>query len=134
MSLHTARVIPEKRFSCPPAAVHFAGVEEEIDMEVIEISQQEMMQDALASFPGLIIRPVGNFASPHTGRMLVCTYEDAEMPDGMPVFWTMECSDPAIYDGHVHHGFVTWMKQRGWRIEHYDGDVFLLFPESCLEL
>ncbi len=33
MSLHTARVIPEKRFSCPPAAVHFAGVEEEIDMK-----------------------------------------------------------------------------------------------------
>lgn len=32
MSLHTARVIPEKRFSCPPAAVHFAGVEKEIDM------------------------------------------------------------------------------------------------------
>lgn len=32
MGLHTARVIPEKRFSCPPAAVHFAGVEKEIDM------------------------------------------------------------------------------------------------------
>jgi hypothetical protein len=32
MSLHTARVIPEKRFSCPPADVHFAGVEKEIEM------------------------------------------------------------------------------------------------------
>lgn len=32
MGLHTARVIPEKRFSCPPAAVHFAGVEKEVDM------------------------------------------------------------------------------------------------------
>lgn len=30
--LHTATVIPEKRISCPPAAVHFAGVEKEIDM------------------------------------------------------------------------------------------------------
>lgn len=34
MGLHTARVIPEKRISCPPADVHFAGVEEEIDMKL----------------------------------------------------------------------------------------------------
>jgi hypothetical protein len=39
MSLHTARVIPEKRFSCPPAAVHFAGVEKEIDMKLTYAEQ-----------------------------------------------------------------------------------------------
>ena len=33
MSLHTASLISEKRFSCPPAAVHFAGVEKGIDMK-----------------------------------------------------------------------------------------------------
>lgn len=34
MSTHTARVIPEKRYSCPPADVHLAGVEKGIDMKL----------------------------------------------------------------------------------------------------
>lgn len=38
MGLHTASLISEKRFSCPPAAVHFAGVEEEIDMDLKKLS------------------------------------------------------------------------------------------------
>lgn len=39
MSLHTARVIPEKRYSCPPAAVQFAGVEKGIDMDLKKLTQ-----------------------------------------------------------------------------------------------
>ena len=42
MSLHTARVIPEKRISCPPAAVHFAGVEKGIDMKIERITLENI--------------------------------------------------------------------------------------------
>lgn len=80
MSLHTARVIPEERFSCPPAAVHFAGVEKEIDMEIKQIplrlegltksaraaSAWVEQSDLSPSDQVLRIKVTGSFDTPYT--------------------------------------------------------------------
>lgn len=131
MGLHTARVIPEERFSCPPAAVHFAGVKEEIDMDKAEISTEQMLSDLKAAFPTLWARPLSEFGKAYEGQEGVWTGADGdEMPDGMPIFMTAS-PDPDYYDGIVNMKFIEWLGKRGWHYELYDGATVHLRPVSA---
>jgi len=132
MGLHTARVIPEKRISCPPAAVQFAGVEKGIDMkQSIEISQAQMIEDLNCSFPELMARPASNFSADYKDKPGVWTGgSEACMEDGHSIFSELACPDPDVYDGVVHQGFIAWLDRRGWGCDHMDGGTFLLFPNS----
>lgn len=134
MSLHTASLISEKRISCPPAAVQFAGVEKGIDMTentTIEISQEQMIEDLNCSFPELMARPASNFSADYKDKPGVWTGgSEACMEDGHSIFSELACPDPDVYDGVVHQGFVAWLDRRGWGCDHIDCGTFLLFPNS----
>ena len=79
MSSHTARVIPEKRFSCPPAVVLFAGVEKEIDMF------KNMHEIEIEVLEGVIIIRQGDGPE---GQQIMITAEQAETVCG----WIMEAA------------------------------------------
>lgn len=35
---------------------------------------------------------------------------------------------PKGYDGGVNDLFTKWLEDRGWYLENYDGQIFMLFP------
>ncbi len=96
-----------------------------------EISQSEMIADLRAAFPDLMARPVSEFSRDYASQEGVWTGGgEACMADDAPIFWASESADPDLYDGGAHVGFIAWLKRRGWGVERYDGETFLLFPNS----
>lgn len=99
------------------------------------LTYDAMRADLAATFPGLWMRPLREFGQQWKGvDGIWAGGDDTLMPDGLPILWTLECSDPDDYDGHVHHGFVAWLKTRGWAYEMYDPCTLLLVPQAHFKL
>lgn len=99
-------------------------------MEKVEISEWQMIRDLKESFPGIYARPASLLSVDYAGCPGVWTGGDAEISDGVPIFWTSGCPDSDMYDGPVHGKFVEWLSKRGWGWERHDGEAFVLFPDS----
>lgn len=88
-------------------------------------SEAALIADLKATFPGVTARPAAEYGVPSISHGAWVGGEPM-MPDGMPMFSTLVCSDPDFYDGAVHHAFIAWLLHRGWCIEEYDVSAFLI--------
>lgn len=95
-------------------------------MKKKEYTEDALIADMKATFPGLMARHGIEFSSKYPGT--VWTGGEGDMPDGLPIF--AHWSDAEEYDGGVHRGFTAWLENRGWYLENYDGVTFLAYP-SC---
>lgn len=95
------------------------------------LTYEVMRADLAATFPGLWMRPLREFGEQWKDVEGIWTGAEDEvlMPDGLPIFETVS-PDPDDYDGTVHHGFIAWLKARGWAWDRYDGSTYFLVPES----
>lgn len=82
-----------------------------------------------ATFPGIGARPARECGVPYFQHGAWLTGE-ANMPDGLEILSTITCSDPGVYDGNVHLGFIDWLEQRGWLIEEYDASMFFVTSKA----
>lgn len=92
-----------------------------MEQSCIEYTEDELIADLKATYPGIHARPGREFKDDLDG--MVWTGGEAEMPNGHAIF--DGCSYGEDYDGYVHIGFTHWLEKRGWYLEHYDGGVFL---------
>jgi len=95
----------------------------EIDLKNEPSTQQELLADMHATFPGLFAKPGIEFGKGYADA--IWTGGEALMPDGHPIFWDL--GDDG-YDGGVHQGFTAWLETRGWYLERYDESAFLAYP------
>ena len=89
-------------------------------------SEEALLADLRATFPGLPARPVREFGVRIFHHGVWTGDSCAVMPDGLPVFDQHGCEDG--YDGGIHEAFTAWLELRGWYIENYDGATFLIIP------
>lgn len=93
-------------------------------------SEEALIADLKATFPGIHARPLREFGAP--GREYPCGVwagaDGTAMPDELPIFSTLACSDPDHYDGNIHVGFLAWLQARGWYVESYDGGTHFIVP------
>jgi hypothetical protein len=91
----------------------------------------QLLADLKATFPGIHARPLREFGA-EGWDYGVWTGGEADMPDDMPIFSTMNYGDPE-FNGDVHAGFLAWLAQRGWYIETYDHGTYMIVPISDAE-
>ncbi|RBL87882.1 hypothetical protein DDE05_00455 [Streptomyces cavourensis] len=95
------------------------------------LTYDAMRTDLATTFPGLWMHPLREFGEQWKNAEGIWTRAEGEvlMPDGLPVFERVN-PDFDDYDGTVHHGFIAWLKARGWAWDRYDGSTYFLVSES----
>lgn len=95
------------------------------------MSEETLIADLLATFPGIHARPLREFGAKGWTHG-VWTGGEARMPDGLPVFSDIAYADDT-YDGGVHTGFSAWLEARGWYLERYDELAFFIVTIASAE-
>ena len=91
-------------------------------------SEAALFADLRATFPSLPARPVREFGLRAFDHGVWTGIDGAVMPDGLPIFDSMQHGFDGGYDGGIHEAFTAWLELRGWYIENYDGATFLIIP------
>jgi len=102
-----------------------------------ELTTIEMLADLTITFPNLWKRPLAEFGGDYAGRPGIWTGADTghKMPDGDAIFNTLADGTEQPYaNPPMHAGFETWLANRGWTWENFDGATIFLMPLSdCSE-
>lgn len=94
-------------------------------------SEEALLRDLLATYPGIHARPLQEFGAQGFDYG-VWSGGEAEMPDGLPIFTTLMYGEPT-HDGGVHTGFLAWLELRGWYVENYDGETYMIVPLQSVD-
>ncbi|MFM0020895.1 hypothetical protein [Paraburkholderia azotifigens] len=89
------------------------------------MTEQQLMQDLTATFPGLRAEVNYPFSTELVGLALKAD-TSVLMPDGQPIFDDFGCERD--HDNGVHVGFHAWLERRGWYIEPYGYGSWCAIP------
>ena len=90
-------------------------------------SEESLITDLRATFPGLRVRPRREYGGYWQGMDGAWTGGPGDMPDGLPIFNDLAYGE-VDYDGGVHVGFTAWLEQRGWYMECEDAGTYMIVP------
>ncbi|MES2939208.1 MAG: hypothetical protein V4864_16095 [Pseudomonadota bacterium] len=99
------------------------------------ITEQELLADLAATFPGLNAQPLRTFGKNWTNAAGAWFHKPHFMPDGLPLFvvpFEVGNVEPEGYRCWVHEAFLVWLELRGWHLETYDYGTYLIVPEPAL--
>lgn len=101
-----------------------------------ELSIDQMLNELTITFPALRKRRLSELGKEFAGQSGIWTGADSRhlMQDGEPIFQPLAIDgEPPYINGAVHQAFEAWLHARGWTWARYDGDTFLLRPNSSCD-
>lgn len=96
-------------------------------------NEPALIADMQQAYPDLMCRPLREFGKNYAQMIGVWTGGPGDMPDGMPIFNSLEHGCDDEWDGHVHKGFSKWLEDRGWYVEAHDAETYLIIPIAYAE-
>lgn len=88
------------------------------------MTSDQLLNDMKANFPGIFARPLYEFGAQHRQSDGIWTGGDASMSDGVRIFGDYD--NPATDEMGIHAGFSKWLANRGWYVESYDAETYLI--------
>ena len=90
------------------------------------MTDAQLIADLEATFPGVWAKPAVEYGL-DSFKEGVWVAGEAPMPDGLPMFSTL-CYDLEEFNGYVHSGLESWLKERGFELVCWDADVHFAVP------